>query len=151
MNVEKEIKKQKLAEEAERLRKLAEEMEQCLEAGVVDDLSTAPYRRRRLVERNATYSAHGGSRHPQSPSSIGRSRKDSGSPNTKNRTLSPSSLSPERADLQRVGRNIDKAKQQYEQEYGKVEADDLHWFRFRQWKVKWLKPESETSDETENE
>ena len=101
-------------------KKLAEEMEQCLEAGVVDDLSTAPYRRRRLVERNATYSAHGGSRHPQSPSSIGRSRKDSGSPNTKNRTLSPSSLSPERADLQRVGRNIDKAKQQYEQEYSLI-------------------------------
>jgi hypothetical protein len=41
--------------------------------------------------------------------------------------------------------------QQYEQEHGKVEADDLHWFRFRQWKVKWLKPEPETSDETENE
>ena len=41
--------------------------------------------------------------------------------------------------------------QQYEQEHGKVEADDLHWFRFRQWKVKWLKPEPETSDENENE
>lgn len=30
--------------------------------------------------------------------------------------------------------------QKSEQDSGKVDIDKLHWFRFRKWKVKWLKP-----------
>ena len=41
--------------------------------------------------------------------------------------------------------------QKYQEEYGETDIDGLHWFRFRQWKVKWLKPESDTSTESNDE
>jgi len=41
--------------------------------------------------------------------------------------------------------------QEFEQEYGQQKIDELHWVRFRQWKIKWLKPEVDQSDSDSNE
>ena len=39
--------------------------------------------------------------------------------------------------------------QSLERDEGEENVDDLHWFRFRKWKVKWLKPEDDAASPTE--
>ena len=39
--------------------------------------------------------------------------------------------------------------QSLEREEGEENVDDLHWFRFRKWKVKWLTPDDGAASQTE--